>query len=387
MGNADPPQCLNRKGLVDLVTEGPKGGFPRLLYLGDVPVESSLHGSVLVYRLLQSYGKGKLLVVEGSVGRSSPVRRLAGVPYRELSMGSERWLRTRFRRWVAAGLTLRASSLDLRVARLIGDFQPEAVITVAHGYSWITAAKFAERRTLPLHLLIHDDWPSAANLPGIVAGWLGRRFGSIYRQAASRLCISPFMAEDYERRYGTRGEVLYPSRAAGATAWNSPPSRVGETGRPLVFAFGGTINSLDQVRALRQLAEALDSISGILNIYGPFTSKEAETVGLTRPNVRIRGLVPSAEFISVMRTEADVLFVPMTFDRGVRSLAMTSFPSKLSDYTAAGIPLLIYAPRESSAARWANENPGSAELVDTETVVGLEVAVRRLAQLAAAGSA
>lgn len=365
--------------MVDPITGGARGRLPRLLYIGDVPVEASLHGSALVHRLLQSFPKDGLLVVEGSVGRSLPARRLPGVQYRELPMGRERWLRTRFRRLVAAGFTLRASGLESRVERLLGSFQPEAVLTVAHGFSWLTAAAFAQGRMLPLHLIVHDDWPAASNLPGPISGWLGRRFGSAYRHAASRLCISPFMAEDFERRYGARGEVLYPSRTAGATAWEAPPGRVTDTGRPLVFAFGGTINSVDQVRSLRQLAEALDSISATLSIYGPFTSGDAKRAGLSRPNIRICGLVPSAEFISTMRAEADVLFVPMTFDRGVRSLAMTSFPSKLSDYTAAGLPLLIFAPRESSAVRWAEDNPGTAEVVDTDTGVGLEMAVRHLA--------
>lgn len=365
--------------MVDPIPERAEDRLPRLLYVGDVPVEASLHGSALVYRLLQGLPRDGLLIIEGSVGRSLLPRRLPGVQYRELTIGRERWLRTRFRRLVAAALTLRASGLESRVHRLLGDFEPEAVLTVAHGFSWLTAAAVAQKRRLPLHLIVHDDWPAVANLPGPITGWLGRRFGSVYRQAASRLCISPFMAEAYEQRYGARGEVLYPSRSPGAAAWEAPPARVAETGRPLVFAFGGTINSVDQVRALRQLAEALDSISAVLSIYGPFSANDAERVGLSRPNVRICGLVPSPEFIATMRAEADVLFVPQTFARGVRSVAMTSFPSKLSDYTAAGLPLLIFAPRESSAVRWAEENPGTAEVVDTDTGTGLELAIRRLA--------
>ena len=365
--------------MVDPIPERAEDRLPRLLYVGDVPVEASLHGSALVHRLLESFPRDRLLIVEGSVGLSLPARRLEGVQYRELPMGRERWLRTRFRRLVAGVMTLRASGLKSRVEELLGDFQPEAVLTVAHGFSWLTAAAFARRRKLPLHLIVHDDWPAVANLPRPIRGWLGRRFASTYRQASSRLCISPFMAEAFEQRYGARGEVLYPSRAPGAPAWENPPARVSENGRPLVFAFGGTINSVDQVRAIRQLAEALESISASLSIYGPFTSEDAERVGLSRPNIRVCGLVPSAAFISTMRVEADVLFVPMTFESSVRSIAMTSFPSKLSDYTAAGLPLLIFAPPESSAVRWAQANQGTAEVVDTETGAGLEVAVRRLA--------
>jgi glycosyltransferase involved in cell wall biosynthesis len=43
-----------------------------------------------------------------------------------------------------------------------------------------------------------------------------------------------------------------------------------------------------------------------------------------------------------------------------------AFPSKLADYTATGVPLLIYGPSYCSAVAWANENSGVAEVVESE---------------------
>src|SRR5207253_10669972 len=43
---------------------------PRLVYIGDVPVESTYHGSLLLHRLLQIYPPDKLGVVEGSISVS-----------------------------------------------------------------------------------------------------------------------------------------------------------------------------------------------------------------------------------------------------------------------------------------------------------------------------
>ena len=56
-----------------------------------------------------------------------------------------------------------------------------------------------------------------------------------------------------------------------------------------------------------------------------------------------------------------------------------SFPSKLTDYTAAGLPMLIYGPPYCSAVRWARENAGVAEMVDDENPKGLTEALHRLA--------
>ena len=61
-----------------------KPSLPRLCYIGDVPVEASYHGSALLYRLLQEYPAQNLVIVEQSLQRSLPTRRLANVRYEEL---------------------------------------------------------------------------------------------------------------------------------------------------------------------------------------------------------------------------------------------------------------------------------------------------------------
>jgi hypothetical protein len=80
------------------------------------------------------------------------------------------------------------------------------------------------------------------------------------------------------------------------------------------------------------------------------------------------------------RSEADVLFVPMSFAKADKANVEISFPSKLTDYTAMGLPLLIHAPAYSSVVRWALENPGVAEVVDTEDTGRLAEALKSLAR-------
>ena len=80
---------------------------PRLLYLGDVPVESSYHGSALLYRLLQGYPADRLRIVEGNLFPARTDRRLPGVSHHTLQVGSSRALNTRFHdsysRWLLMG--------------------------------------------------------------------------------------------------------------------------------------------------------------------------------------------------------------------------------------------------------------------------------------------
>ena len=84
--------------------------LPRLLYLGDVPVESSYHGSALLYRLLETYPPDRLMVIETGSIPSEARRRLMGVAYQTLRAGGTRWFNTRFHAWWSLWLSLKSPS-------------------------------------------------------------------------------------------------------------------------------------------------------------------------------------------------------------------------------------------------------------------------------------
>lgn len=356
----------------------------QLLYLGDVPVEASYHGSALLFRLLQGWPAERLRIIEADLLRSQPERRLTGVQYAELRVGNRRLRHTRFAGWYGAWL-MRTGGRAGGVSQLLAGFRPEAVLTVTHGFSWLTAARFAAQHELPLHLICHDDLPRAALIPERFQPWLDREFGRVYRQAASRLCVSPFMCEAYRERYRAEGTVLYPSRAADCLRFDAPPERMARNDHPFTVAFGGSINSPGYVTALVSMASALAPIGGQLLIFGPLTPQEARQAGLERPNIVLRGLVKSSKLMTRLREEADALFVPMSFTTVDRPNMEIGFPSKLTDYTAVGLPLLIFGPPYCSAVQWAQENQGVAELVTKDSPELLAAALLRLAQDSAYG--
>ena len=352
--------------------------LPRLLYIADVPVESSYHGSALVYRLLEEYPPEKLLVIETNLIVSESQRRLTGVKYKQLQVGNQRWLNTRFNSYIRSWLCLTAKNNISQVPKLLDNFQPEAVLTVAHGYSWLVAAQWAEQNNLPLHLILHDDWIPTAPMLEPVRKWLDRQFRNIYHQAKSRLCVSPFMVEEYQRRYGISGTVLYPSRAKSVVSAKEPVIKPRDNNDLFTVVYGGTINSNGYVRALQNLANALEKVNGQLVIHGTLTKENAIASGLNHPHIVIGGLLPAHQFIERIRQEADVLFLPMSFEEKDKINMQVSFPSKLTDYTATGLPLLIYGPPYCSAVRWAMENLGVAEVVDIEDSQLLLNALKKL---------
>lgn len=362
---------------------------PRLLYIADVPVESSQHGSALMFRALESYPGDRLRIIETGPP-SEPARRLSDVVYRHLPIGRSRWLDSRLHGLYSAWATLSAPSRARAVLATLEGFAPEAVLTVGHGFGWLTAWRVAASINRPLHLVVHDDWPRLSAITRIARPWLERVFARVYRSAASRLCVSPFMAEEYERRYHVSGSVMYPSRSEQCQVFAAKPPRV--IGRSeMVIGYGGN-SSAEITSCLRTLAACLDDIGARLAIFGPFDAARQQELHAVSPRITFHGFVPFNQMIAGLREVSDLLFVPMTFNAAERDNMVVSFPSKLADYTAAGVPLLIYAPEYSSAVRWAEAYPDAAEVVcdaGTEslrrTLIGLRDNVERRRALAEGG--
>jgi glycosyltransferase involved in cell wall biosynthesis len=266
------------------------------------------------------------------------------------------------------------------MAAALSGVEFDCVITVAHGVGWLTAAAIAERNRVPLHLMVHDDWPRVANVPAAFRKWLDASFGRVYKQASTRLCVSPMMRQRYLEKYGCDGEVIYPTRATNCLSLDSARLRHRETNRPFTVAFAGTLNTPGYIQALRSLRDAVATVNGKLAIFGPLTPEDASLNHLDGPNVKLNGLVKSGELLLRLREEADALFVPMSFSPEDRSNMEIAFPSKLADYTAVGLPLVIYGPEYCSAVRWAQENEGVAEVIVRENCALLNETIIRLAQ-------
>lgn len=340
--------------------------LPRLLYVGDVPVEASYHGSALLHRLLSNYPPEQLTIIETATP-SQTSRRLPQVNYLGYPIGKARWLNTRFHPYATAWFTSAGKRSAPKISQSLNGFGVESVLTVAHGFGWLAAAEIAASRHVPLHLMIHDDWPRVADVPRAFRNWLDQRFASVYRQAQSRMCVSPAMSRNYAQRYGAPARTIYPSRAAGSPEYDEPPARLAATDHSFTVAFAGTINSNGYIRALNALQDALKPCGGRLLLFGPTTSTEAQQFGLNDPTTEVCGLLSSTELLTALRNEADALFVPMSFDAADRDNMEMAFPSKLADYTATALPLIIYGPSYCSAVTWARENEGVAVIVESET--------------------
>lgn len=342
--------------------------LPRLAVISDVGVERTAAGSLLLYRLLEDYPADQLLAVDaGCDTRWGAERRLPGVAYHSFPYRPPRLVRTRFN---PAGPLLMAALARRFTSDILGVVRPfaaDAILTVTSNYLWVPAARAAYRLGIPLLLVLHDDWPSYQTLrkPGLVydaVRWGCRRaIGQAYRQAAVRFCVSPGMVEHCDQWFGRSGTVLYPSRGSDSPV---PCVRVRTVreGGPIV-AFCGHVHQDGTLTLLRELAQVLKSLGGHLDLYTPHTDDVLLGWGLQAPIVRRIGFMPPKEMAERLGQTADALFLPASFEPRERLDVATLFPSKLTDYTAIGLPILVWGPGYSSAARWAIDNVGTAAVV------------------------
>ncbi len=340
--------------------------LPRLLYIADVPVENSLHGSALLYRLLLDYPRDRLRIVETGAQQSLPHRRLPGVDYRHVPQRMGRLRRTRLAKLVDSVAMVGAAHVSRAIRTATIGFDADAVLTVTNGNGWLSAVAFARAQKLPYHLICHDEWAGGGATLAALAAMKERIFAQAYRGAASRLCVSPAMGAAYQRRYGVAGETLYPARSPHGQVYEglSPRLAAGACGR--VVAFAGSMSTLAMVEANRRMAQAIAPLGGRLIIYGPATVEAHPS--LAQPNIELRGLLPPDALVAALRNDVDILYLPMWFGPGEKVNERLSFPSKLTDYTNVGLPIFVSGDADCAAAVWERDHPGVA-LVQHSTAI------------------
>jgi hypothetical protein len=109
-------------------------------------------------------------------------------------------------------------------------------------------------------------------------------------------------------------------------------------------------------------------------VFGPFDASKRALLASITGAFEFRGFTDHADMLTGLRA-ADLLFLPMAFDARARDNMTVSLPSKLVDYTAAAVPIVMHAPPYSGAARWADRYQPVAAVVSSEdpNVLGAEI--------------
>lgn len=334
--------------------------------------ETRFAGSLLLYRLLLQYPPEKLVAVGP---RPHPQSELLSCRYSYLQPAAS--ARLNLTRLAELKRSLEALKLAGRIpmSRIdvaLGDFEPDVVVSVMERRDYVDAAeRLCRRRRLPLVLIVHDRLESFELVyPGFRGAQIATN-AATYRFASARLCVSPEMAESLSRVYGAPGTVLYPNRSEGLHPRSVSESANLKQAPQLTIGYAGSL-SYGYGDRIRELMPQLATAGVRLRIYSH--DQGASDV----PGVDHAGGSPAAELWERVKQECDAVWLPYGHHPHNQRLYRTHFPSKLTEYMALGMPVLITGPADATGVKWGVAHSASSLALPDATAADILAATERL---------
>jgi glycosyltransferase involved in cell wall biosynthesis len=305
-----------------------------LIFSSVVPNARGSGGELVLHRHLES-----------SPGIRCELVRWQGFPFRLKLIGKLRQVgfQSFSRSWECLFPVLPSRKL---VYEFLERFQPDVLLTVAHGWWHIQARRVARELNLPLVCLFHDWWPDFPEIPVAFGPRVERQFLRTYRESDAAICVSDQMRSELGER--TNSFVIHPvpsfTRAQPWTPNFKLPLRVVYFGNlreygPLIENALRALNGSDRVR---------------LEVFGPNPLWTPGTEDYFRSRSLYHGFPPSDQFVKALQHFQAALVV-MSFAPALRRRMTTSFPSKMVDAMQLGLPIVIWGPEYCSAVQWARQ--------------------------------
>ncbi|MEH1789725.1 MAG: glycosyltransferase family 4 protein [Nostoc sp.] len=335
--------------------------FPNLLIISQSIPQSVYAGCSLLQRLLKTYPAEKLLVIGPT---PHPNAELLSSRYEFIKQPLlDRLTKTRFAslyRSLDVFGWIPQLSISSITSKLKG-FQPDVVLTLMQVQNYYHLAyRYANSQNLPLIVIVHDlpecfepveNWATQRQL---------KKNTEVYQYATKRLCVSSEMRDHLEKVYGVRGNVLYPNRSETLSHRNIEYSFTLREPEVLTVGYAGSL-AYGYGQQLEQMIPAFLQARAKLRIYSQSTLEN------NCPNIVTNcGYASTAEVTwELVKAECDAVILPYFWSDNYTMLYKTHFPSKLSEYLALGMPVLIFGPDYATGVKWGLQHPDDV-LVVTE---------------------
>ena len=333
--------------------------IPRVLILSDEGPQTSTAGGLLLHRLFADFPADRLRVLTRYVPTVGDP--LPGVAYRRLTPPWQRFEKSRFHRAMrsmrAFGLVPETSLRE--IDRLLEGFVPDVVFCVMqHAAFYDAAAHFARSRRVPLVVAVHDVNAEFEEVYPFARRAAQGRDGAFYRFASRRLCISPEMERFCFQCFGAPGSVLYPNRSEGLEPRPLELSGDLRRGPALSVGFAGNLN-YGYGEGILQMLAAVRAAGARLVLYGHPPAGAAAPLASALDCCEFRGFVTSDKAWEGLKRDCDAVWLPYPNPAGrMERLYRHHFPSKLPEYLALGMPVIVTGPDFATGFTWARRNLG-----------------------------
>lgn len=248
----------------------------------------------------------------------------------------------------------------------IKDFKPEVIYTILGNLEYMRLVRqIADEFKIPFVIHMMDDWPEVIYTRGIFGPY--RRFcmkvelQRLVSDAAACLGICDAMSEVYEKRYGRKWGAFH--NALDASSWLAKARKDWSRKSPFKILYAGALMPDSQVWSVKDVGDAVSDLHarGLdieFDIYAPWYFANLYRSELERPGcVKVLNM-PETMDIESLFTGADLLLLPVNFDKKSVDYIRYSMPNKIPAYMFSGTPTLAYGPSQvasiSYAKSWAH---------------------------------
>lgn len=219
--------------------------------------------------------------------------------------------------------------------------------------------EISEKFGIPISLQIPDNWLENDYRTGLFSFYLRARLRKmamkIVKKSVLNYGISDMMGEAYEKYFGVPFITLL--NPVDLSEWPAANRPLNVT-PPLKIVYAGTLVANAQLETLKAVKRVLskrhrEGKPTELTIYTvPSDLARYKPVLEEEPAVKM-ALSPSSKDMSKIFAQADILLLPINFDRESLRYIRYSMPGKVPAYMSSGIPILVYGPPEVAPVQYA----------------------------------
>jgi glycosyltransferase involved in cell wall biosynthesis len=270
-----------------------------------------------------------------------------------------RLMRTPARRWAGDVDYLMHTTLPLE-KRLAAPPRGTrtVVLTLAYRSGCWVAQRYARQHRLPLIVRFDDWWPDIAEVHKPVRKQLEQRFLELHRSADLSLCPGEGMRKALGPHRNAR--VIFPIPDAKPIEPSTSNDSADE------FRVGYSGNMFDYSDMLRDLAQlALKQTDVRIEFRGRPIWPQALADEMRHRHLLHDFIEAGASFDDWLGS-FDAYLVVMFFETAQRRRTETCFATKLTEYSRAGRPVVIWAPETSDVVQWAKKSGAALCVTDPD---------------------
>lgn len=272
-------------------------------------------------------------------------------------------------------------AITIQGIKVIKENKIEIFVGISDFGPAMISSYFIHKKTRRPFMLYFFDIYSGNNLSGI-GNILAKIFEPKLFKYAEKIIVTNDGTKDfYVKRYGEsiakKIIVIYNSvfpesysKVKNDTRLNPQP--------PYNILFTGSIY-WPQIESLKNLIQVVNEATDLaiqLKIYSPSPKNYLKEIGIEESN-RVHLFVATPQEMPVIQSQADILFLPLSWNTPSPQIVETATPGKLTDYLIAGKPMLIHAPASTFLVQYAKQN-NFACCVDRESKELLKDGIKRL---------